>query len=113
MWVAAECLERFRDEHNLPDDVPGWVQLAEKLGMVVEWRHLPFGIHAFRIKHLVSINFGLTEAEELHALQHEVSHWVMHRGNSLWWANRPMGEMILAKHERQANEFAMLVAEVE
>lgn len=113
MWVAADCLDRFLEEHDLPDDVPGWVQLAEKLGMVVEWKHLPFGVPAFRIKHLMVINFGLTEEEELNALRHEVSHWVLHCGNSLWWATRPMGEMILAKKERQADEWASLVAELE
>lgn len=109
MWIAEGCAQRFRQEYDVPKTLSGWLHLSERLGMVVEWAEIPFDLVAFRITNVMILSQKATTDDLITAIRHEIAHWTMHRGNALWWQRQPMGELMIAKMERQANELAGLL----
>lgn len=116
MWVAAARAIRLLNEEReeLPDSLGGWFDLAHELGLEVVYADIPVDSCAFRIADVIVLQRGLSEADEIDALRHEVCHELLHPGNQGWWSKRPMGDQIVAKQERQANELSeMLTWELE
>lgn len=116
MWVAAARAMRLMsdDLQERPETLQDWINLANALGLEVVWARLPVNSHACVLADVIVLQPGLTEEEEIAALRHEISHELLHYGNTKWWESQPLGEQMIAKRERQARELSeMLTWELE
>ena len=85
-----------------------WERFCGDAGITVYYHELPPHLPAFIAGSALVLRAGMSPLATAFWAWHEIAHRLLHAGGREFWLSRPMGRYIVAKQERQANEFAAL-----
>lgn len=84
-----------------------WRQFVDQVGLrVVLSLDLPATVPALLFRRTIIVRAGLDDWTTAWLVWHEAGHFLLHCGNQFEWRELVCGDLILAKQERQAEEFA-------
>lgn len=106
-WVARDIADNLRREGRSYrwDE---WPRFVAERGFHVIAVDLPEWLPAYRLDTTIVVARRLPTRLRARWVWHEIGHCLMHPGNFQFWDGLPWGHHVLAKQERQANEFASL-----
>ncbi len=84
-----------------------WPAFLERAGMRIVWADvMPWGVPAGISGRVIVVQRGYSHYDTALAVWHEIGHAVLHIGSVADWLAMTCGDLIIAKQERQATEFA-------
>ena len=104
-WIVADVMRRVRSLFGSFRALD-WRSFLELIGLRCR-RDADLAIPALFYQGTILVRPDLDDWITAWLVWHEIGHFLLHAGNQLDWLQLPCGDLILAKQERQAAEFAL------